>query len=249
VIDVQFNPGSWTWPQIRSMALDAEVAGFGSIWVFDHLSGAMLHGSGMLECFSLASALASVTTTIGIGTLVVNAANRHPAIVAVAAASVQAISGGRFTLGLGAGAAPGSRWSAEHAVAGIPLGATIEERHARLGSVLDMLDGMWSAERDDSWDGFPLPRPRPPVVIGANSISLAQIAGERCDGINVAANHPRRAEFVAAAHAGLAASAHPDRPFEVSAWAPWPGDHDPEPRAPLPRELTDLGVTRLILVR
>src|SRR5262245_48069515 len=106
------------------MTVEAEAAGFGAVWVYDHLSGAMLHGSGMLECFSLASALASVTTTIGIGTLVVNVANRPPAVLGVAASSVQEISGGRFTLGIGAGAAPGSRWSGEHVVAGIPLGAT-----------------------------------------------------------------------------------------------------------------------------
>ena len=95
--------------------------GYDTVWMLDHLSGEVFGGDRMLECWTLVGALAAATTTIGLGTMVANAANRPPAVLAAAAASAQEISAGRFHLGVGAGSAPGTRWAKEHEVTGMEL--------------------------------------------------------------------------------------------------------------------------------
>lgn len=246
-LDVLYSAANHPWPQLRDQVRKAEAEGFGRAWVFDHISGAMLSGTRMLECFTLAGALAAATSTIGIGTLVVNAANRPAGVAVAAAASVQEISGGRFVFGLGAGAAPGSSWAREHDLLNIPLYDSIRERHRHLVHVLDLCDAQWDPDRADRWVGFPLPSPRPPVLLGVNSLSLARIAGERCDAMNVALDHPRIEEFIAAARAARAASDLAGREFEVNAWtarsdAALDPDGDPQ------RRVTELGGDGLVLV-
>ena len=199
-IDIQYSPGTNDWPALRDAVLRAEADGYDTTWVFDHFDGQMVQGDRpMLECFTLLGALAAATTTIGLGTLVANVANRHPAVLAAAASSVQRISGGRFTLGLGAGTAPGSKWSGEHVVRGIPLQAGIDDRHL---AVIEQI----AAIRD-------LPEEMN-VIVGVNSVRLAAVAGTFADGINVRMSNDRAAEFVKAAREAAA-----NRPFEISGWS------------------------------
>jgi len=199
-IDIQYSPGTNDWPALRDAVLRAEADGYDTTWVFDHFDGQMVQGDRpMLECFTLLGALAAATTTIGLGTLVANVANRHPAVLAAAASSVQRISGGRFTLGLGAGTAPGSKWSGEHVVRGIPLQAGIDDRHL---AVIEQI----AAIRD-------LPEEMN-VIVGVNSVRLATVAGTFADGINVRMSNDRAAEFVKAAREAAAS-----RPFEISGWS------------------------------
>ena len=199
-IDIQYSPGTNDWPALRDAVLRAEADGYDTTWVFDHFDGQMVQGDRpMLECFTLLGALAAATTTIGLGTLVANVANRHPAVLAAAASSVQRISGGRFTLGLGAGTAPGSKWSGEHVVRGIPLQAGIDDRHL---AVIEQI----AAIRD-------LPEEMN-VIVGVNSVRLATVAGTFADGINVRMSNDRAAEFVKAAREAAA-----NRPFEISGWS------------------------------
>lgn len=216
IVDVQFNPGTNEWPRLRDAVLAAESAGFGAVWVFDHLAGRTLRGTTMLEAFTLLGALAAATTSIPLGTLVANVCNREPGVLAVAAASVQAISGRPMFLGLGAGSSPTSRWAAEQLAVGAPLASTMAARHTRVEQTIDLLDAMWSGDRDARFDTFPLPHPRPTVLVGVNSVALAELAGRRTDGINVPWTHPRRAELLAAADAHVGA-----RPWWRTAWAPW----------------------------
>lgn len=246
-IDVIFNAARNNWPAIRDGALQAEASGFGCVWVYDHLSGSVLGGDRMLECFSLAGALCAVTTTIDVGTLVVNAANRPAPITVVGAASLQEISGGRFRLGLGAGASPGTRWSAEHTVAGIRLGATMAERHARLVEVLDLCLELWKPAPDPKWAGFPRPTPPPPVLLGVNSVALSELAARRCNGLNVRITHPRAAEFLAAARRVRDTGAGPE-PFELTLGAAW-CDEALDPDGPTQTLARSLGADRLMLER
>ena len=115
LIDIQFSSAHNDWTQLRDAVLQAEIDGYDTTWVFDHFDGKVLAGGDrdVLECFTLLGALASITSTIGIGSLVANVANRHPAVLVAAAASAQHISGGRLRLGIGAGAAPGTPWARE----------------------------------------------------------------------------------------------------------------------------------------
>ncbi len=243
LVDLQLNPAATPWPDLLAGAQAADEGGFDTFWVFDHLSGAMLRGDGMLECWTSLGALATGTTRIGLGPLVTNLANRPAAVVAAAAATVQELSGGRLRLGLGAGAAPGSRWSAEHRAAGIALAPTMAERHAAVAAALTLFDDLWRPDRDERYDGFARPVPRPPVVLGVSSPALARLAGERADGVNVFAGNPALAAVVDAARAAHAGRA---TPFEVSVWAPW----DPalaDAHHPERRRLAGLGVGRLVL--
>jgi len=246
-IDVQFSPAVEPWPVLRDAVLIAEARGFSTAWTFDHFAGEMLSGSTMIECFTLLGALAAVTTRIGLGPLVVNAANRVPGVTVQCAAAVHEVSDGRFVLGLGAGAAPGSRWSAEHDALGVRLGATIADRHARVVGTLDALDRWWGDDRPDDLATFPLPRPRPQVILGVNSVALAELAGARADGINVRGEHPRLDVLLDAADAARAAHAREDAPWDCSVWAFW-DDRLLDPGDPRRLRWAAAGVNRLILV-
>ena len=124
IVDVQYSSAHNDWPALRDAILQDEADGtYDTTWVLDHFDGTTFQGGDrdLLEAFTFMGALAAATTTIGIGSLVANVANRHPELLALAASSVQRISGGRLKLGLGAGAAPETPWSREHKERGIAL--------------------------------------------------------------------------------------------------------------------------------
>jgi probable F420-dependent oxidoreductase len=92
--------------ELRQMALQIEAAGFDSLWLFDHLLYRRWENAprlGVWECWSLLPALAEATERIELGTLVTCVQFRNPALLAKMATSLDEISGGRFTLGIGAG--------------------------------------------------------------------------------------------------------------------------------------------------
>jgi alkanesulfonate monooxygenase SsuD/methylene tetrahydromethanopterin reductase-like flavin-dependent oxidoreductase (luciferase family) len=256
-LDLQLNPATTPWPVLREAALEAEAVGFDTLWTWDHLSGAMLAGETMLECFTLLGALAEATTSIRLGTLVVNVANRHAGLLATAAASAQTLSGGRLTLGLGAGASPNSPFAAEQRALGVEIPPRLADRHQRLIDALDLLDAVWALDRDPRWAGFPRPDPRPPLLLGVNSRSLAEVAGLRTQGINVRASHPDLAGILATAEAARATRLA-ERPIGTDAagmasawtssvWDLW-DDRLLDPTGPRRRHWAELGIDRLVLV-
>lgn len=97
--------GALRWTDIAALARRAEEVGFDSFWVPDHLlfrfEGQAAHAP--WEGWSIISALAASTARIGIGSLVVCTGFRNPGLLAKMADTVDEISGGRFTLGVGAG--------------------------------------------------------------------------------------------------------------------------------------------------
>lgn len=208
VVDLQFSPAHFDWPQLRDLALGAEQRGFGAVWVFDHLAGVALDGTTMIECWTLLGALAEATSTIELGTLVANVWNRQAGTVVTAAASVAALSGRRFHFGIGAGASPTSRWATEQLAVGAEIEPDLAARHARVEEVLALCEAEWADDRDDRFASFPLPRPRPTRLVGTNSERLARIAGRAADGVNVAWRHPHRDRILAAADETAG-----DRPF------------------------------------
>ena len=121
------------------MARAAEEAGFDSIWVGDHLLY-LDEGPerGPLEAFTLLAAIATATTGIRLGPLVACTAFRHPPVLAKMAATVDEISGGRLTLGLGAG------WNrAEFEAFGLPF----DGRAARSIEAFQIVRGLLAGER------------------------------------------------------------------------------------------------------
>ena len=92
------------WADLLAFAERAEVLGFDSLWVPDHL---LLRWQGQTrgiwECWSLLAALAAVTHRMELGSLVACTTFRSPALLAKMADTVDEISGGRLIVGLGAG--------------------------------------------------------------------------------------------------------------------------------------------------
>ena len=93
-----------TWPEIWAMVRLIEDGGLDSVWVGDHLlyeqDG---EWAGPWEAWTTLSAIAAVTDRIEIGPLVAATPFHSPTMLAKKAATLDEISGGRFTLGLGAG--------------------------------------------------------------------------------------------------------------------------------------------------
>jgi alkanesulfonate monooxygenase SsuD/methylene tetrahydromethanopterin reductase-like flavin-dependent oxidoreductase (luciferase family) len=242
-LDVQFNPARLSWPELRDLALAADGGQYGAVWAFDHLAGSSLRGASMMEAFTLLGALATVTSRLELGTMVANVHNRTPATLAVAAATVTAIAGRPVHLGLGAGSAPDSRWSAEMRAVGQPVPPTAAARHERLADVLDVLARLHDPDRPAELATFPLPRPRPTVLLGVNGPALATLAGQRADGVNVGWEHPRRDELLA-----TAVAARGDRAgFLLTTWTTWaPELLDPD--HPQRRAMAACDLDRVVLV-
>src|SRR5438093_947835 len=91
------------WRDVLAVAQRAEAVGFDSLWVADDLLVRFEEGAplGMWECWSFLAALAASTRRVELGTLVASALFRHPALLAKMADTVDEISGGRLTLGIG----------------------------------------------------------------------------------------------------------------------------------------------------
>lgn len=221
LIDIQLSSAHNDWPELRDAALRAEDDGYDTTWVLDHFDGTVFPGGDrdVLECCTLLGALAAATTSIGLGTLVANVANRHPAVLAAALFSAQRISNGRVRAGIGAGASPDSPWAREHHERSIPLRPSLTERHTGVVEQIEVLRAVVSM----------------PVIVGVNSIELAGVAGRHADGVNVRLSSPKAADQIAAAR-----DASDGRMFEVSGWAA-PGDHPSRAKAEA------LDIDRLIL--
>jgi alkanesulfonate monooxygenase SsuD/methylene tetrahydromethanopterin reductase-like flavin-dependent oxidoreductase (luciferase family) len=229
IVDVQFSSAHNDWPALRDAVLEAESDGtYGTTWVLDHFDGSTFPGGDrdLLEAFTFMGALAAATTTIGIGSLVANVANRHPELLALAASSVQRISNGRLQLGIGAGAAPETPWSREHRERGIELLPTLPERHAAVVHQIEVLRRR---------------APDVPVIVGVNSEQLARIAGTYADGVNIRLSSAHSARYLAAAREAAHESQR-DTSFDCSGWA---SNHDLASQ----EKAHELGLDRLIISR
>ena len=212
--DLLLIPMSARWADMRAAAVAADEAGFDGLWTWDHLRDPDDDaGPGVPEAWTVLTALAEVTRRVMLGPLVLNVANRHPGVLANMAATLQAVSGGRLLLGLGAGGSRRTPYAAEQAA----IGQTVERDAGRAQRVVDaitLIRRLWSGEK-----GFLRPDPPPPIVVGGFGPRMAAIAGRHGDGWNTQALHPQLGELVRIAREEHAASGRDATPFIVTAFA------------------------------
>ena len=136
-----------SYDQQLKVARVAEAAGYGAFFRSDHFVA--MGGDGMpgpTEAWTTLGGIARETSAIRLGTLVTSATFRHPGILAVQVAQVDAMSGGRVELGLGAG------WfEREHAAYGVPFPGT-GERFERLEEQLQVVTGLFDTPVGSSFD-------------------------------------------------------------------------------------------------
>ncbi len=124
----------------------AEEMGFDSVWLSDHLFYTFSRYGGdptpipAIEPMTALAGLAAITSRVRLGTLVLCAPFRHPALTMKMAVTIDRLSGGRLDLGLGAG------WLQEEFDAfGYPFG-TIGERFTALEDSLAVISALQSGE-------------------------------------------------------------------------------------------------------
>lgn len=173
------------------MAQHAETLGYESVWTFEHVIVPMDYQSRypyndtgkmgaepetpFIDPLIALTAIAAATKTIRLGTGVNILSQTNPLLLAKQTASLDAVSGGRFMLGVGIG------WLEEEFVA---MGTPFERRGARFDDYVAAMRKVWSGDVVEhqseflTWSGFksyPLPRQNPmPVIMGGSKGRIYQ---------------------------------------------------------------------------
>jgi probable F420-dependent oxidoreductase len=187
-----------TFDRVAGYAELAESLGFHELWVSDHFwldlerYGGPAGRQGTPECWTMLSALATRTSRVRLGTLVMAVGFRAPTLLAKMAATLDQLAGGRLDLGLGAG------WNeAEFIENGLPF-ARPGERLAMLEEALQVLRLLLAdTQAPASFSGRfyraeqalvipgPVQRPRPPLWVGGKGDRLLGVVARAADGWNL----------------------------------------------------------------
>jgi probable F420-dependent oxidoreductase len=204
--------------QVLDMGSRIEAAGFDSLWVGDHVSFYIP----VLESLTLLAFLAAVTERIRLCTGVYLLPLRHPTTTAKVTSTLDMLSGGRLTLGIGVG----GEFPPEFEACGVPL----DERGPRTDEAIEILRRLWTedqvayAGRHFSFGPISLsPKPSqkqgPPIIVGGRKGPTFRRAGVLGDGY---ISHMCSAEQYAANMEKIAAHAvragRAPRPFETASF-------------------------------
>ncbi|MGH9088243.1 MAG: LLM class F420-dependent oxidoreductase [Acidimicrobiales bacterium] len=187
-----------SYEKLLAVAKVTEESGFDGFFRSDHFCGMEpLAGDGLpgpTDAWLTLGALARDTERLRLGTLLTSATFRLPGILAVTVAQVDAMSGGRVELGLGAG-----WYGEEHRAYGVPFPPT-GERFDRLEEQLAIVTGMWATPvgerfsfagrhyRLEDCPALPKPvqSPRPPIIVGGvGPVRTPRLAARFADELNV----------------------------------------------------------------
>jgi alkanesulfonate monooxygenase SsuD/methylene tetrahydromethanopterin reductase-like flavin-dependent oxidoreductase (luciferase family) len=161
-------------PDLVAHAVEADRAGLDDVSVGELRS---------TEVFALAAAMAGATERIGIETSIVAAVTRAPTLIAMGAATLAQLSGGRFRLGIGAGSPLVAAWH----------GADFSGPLGRVERAVDVVRAVLAGDRVDELAGFRLAPEmvtgstgrtgRVPVVLAAMNGGMLRLAGRKADGV------------------------------------------------------------------
>jgi probable F420-dependent oxidoreductase len=160
---------------IRATAVRAEQQGYDSVWVSDHVvvprANVVNFGETVFDPLVTLAVVAGATSRVRLGTTVLIVPYRNAVVTAKMISSLDALSGGRVTLGIGAG------WvAAESALLGVPFA----ERGAMTDEYLRAMQELWTspapsfAGKYAAFSGLvfepkPAQKPHPPIWVGGHS--------------------------------------------------------------------------------
>ncbi|MFI7066632.1 LLM class flavin-dependent oxidoreductase [Kribbella sp. NPDC050124] len=207
------------YADIQRVWLEADqIPEFRDAWLWDHfLPLAGPKDGPVLEGWTLLSALAAQTTRLRLGLLVTSNRVRPPAVLGKIASTLDVISGGRLTVGIGAGGThqppgaggiPGDNPAiAEYAAYGLDL-VPPREGVDRLRETVEILRGMWTQDVFDYRGRYftleanqnepkPLQRPGPPLLIGGWGNRMIHLIAEHADIWNISGPPHNDLDFLA----------------------------------------------------
>ncbi|WP_019057641.1 LLM class F420-dependent oxidoreductase [Streptomyces prunicolor] len=162
-------------PELAAAGAAAEAAGVSWLSVMDHYFQMEFNGGAedaMLEAYTTLGFLAGNTSTVQLGALVTGVTYRQPGLLAKIATTLDVLSGGRATLGIGA-----AWYDREHHGLGVPY-PPVAERFERLEETLRICLQMWDPETNGPFEGkhyrlaetlcvpAPVSSPHPEIMIG-----------------------------------------------------------------------------------
>jgi probable F420-dependent oxidoreductase len=172
------SPGAW-----RDLARKCEDMGYSTLYVPDHFDE---QWAPMVAC----TVAAEATTTLRVGSLVLDNDFRHPVLAAREAATLDVVTGGRFEFGIGAG------WlTADYEQSGIPMDRP-SVRIARLAESLEIMRSLWeTGTATFSGEHYEVPGAKgspepvtpggPPLVIGGGGRRILTLAGRYASIVSV----------------------------------------------------------------
>jgi probable F420-dependent oxidoreductase len=186
--DGDAHEGTPEWSEILGFARRAEAIGVDSLWVFDHMYSNLpeMEPRGQHEAWSLLTALAVATEKVELGQLVMCASFRPPAVLAKMAVTTDHISGGRVTLGLGAG------WhDQEYRAFGFPIDHRVSRFDEALQVIVPLLRGETVSFKGQFYEvneSVLLPKAdrRIPILIAGNKPRMLRLTARYADAWNTA---------------------------------------------------------------
>ncbi|MEX1044113.1 MAG: LLM class F420-dependent oxidoreductase [Acidimicrobiia bacterium] len=129
------------WSRMTDIARTIESSGFDSLWVYDHFHTVPVAAQEeTYEAWTVMAALAAVTETVRLGQMCTCNGYRHPSYLAKVAASIDAISGGRVEMGIGAG-----WYEAEYKGYGYPFPKP-SVRIGELREAVEIMQRLWTED-------------------------------------------------------------------------------------------------------
>jgi len=186
-----------TWAYVKKLAQRSEANGFDVTLIAElNLNDIKGVAAPSLDAWSTAAALAAVTERIEL-MVAVRPTFHLPALLAKQAANIDHISGGRLTLNV-----VSSWWADEAKKYGVGF-EQHDDRYARTGEWLDVLNGVWSQDHfsyagkyyrvdDNVLEPKPLSQPRPTLYAGGESPAAKDLIAEKCDAYLMHGDPPER---------------------------------------------------------
>ncbi|MFG2373998.1 LLM class F420-dependent oxidoreductase [Streptomyces sp. NPDC048504] len=199
----RFNhPGGPTavGPELAAAGAAAEAAGVSWLSVMDHYFQMEFNGGAedaMLEAYTTLGYLAGRTSTVQLGALVTGVTYRQPGLLAKIATTLDVLSGGRATLGIGA-----AWYDREHHGLGVHY-PPVAERFERLEETLRICLQMWDPETNGPFEGkhyqlaetlcvpAPISSPHPEIMIGGGGEKKTlRLVAQYADACNLIVSTP-----------------------------------------------------------